>query len=468
MSQCQCILGTGLHKGTQCSNKASNKMGTNHLFCGIHQKCKNQISATTSHHTIIDIKPPSTDHVVIDIGAPPKHYVKALPEKPKIELKQYPPMPKVLPPPMPTPPLPITLPPPLLLPLPLPVPKVENKISIVVSAPKIPIVVSAPKVESKIPIVVSPVINFIGAGAYGCTYRPPLPCTDVSLNNKYGNNDYIMKLIDPESAKVELKMSKLLYSIDPEQKYFLYLIPKDNCKITVPIKELKGIKKCNIVESNFEGYMMKYGGTDLQKIIQTQPERITLYNVIKWLHKLIRAVQLLQSIHIIHYDIKGPNITIDDDNNVYLIDFGISWQLNPVESVNLSALNHAFYPIWPLFHNIISNDHKDIEDEYIHMDNNKTRKIIPALEAEFENNHKKYKREVVMANIFKVDIYSIGHFFMYQIYMTHKENYKLIDNALTIRLRNLLLQMINIDPIEQFNTKEAYAEATELMNLITF
>jgi hypothetical protein len=71
-----------------------------------------------------------------------------------------------------------------------------------------------------------------------------------------------------------------------------------------------------------------------------------------------------------------------------------------------------------------------------------------------------------MANIFKLDIYSIGYFFMYQIYMIHKEQYKLIDNALTIRLRNLLLQMTRLDPAEQFNTTQAYAEATALMALI--
>jgi serine/threonine protein kinase len=95
---------------------------------------------------------------------------------------------------------------------------------------------------------------------------------------------------------------------------------------------------------------------------------VTLYNVIRWLHKAIEAVRLLQSIRIIHYDIKGPNMTIDADNNLYLIDFGLSWQLHHHELVNLSELMNTFYPVWPLFHNIISDDHAAIEEEYKHSD----------------------------------------------------------------------------------------------------
>lgn len=312
-------------------------------------------------------------------------------------------------------------------------------------------------IEVKLPKPI-PVVNFIGSGSYGCTYQPPLPC-----KNKRSKIDskYIMKVLEPDEAKRELKMSKLLYMIDPKQNFYLYLVPEEPCLIDVPINQLES--KCSQIKTNYEGYVMKYGGINLQEIAINQPERITLYQTIKWLHKLILAVQILQSIRIIHYDIKLGNLTVDDNNEIYMIDFGLSWQSSTLTD-NLEDFNDSFYPIWPLFQNIISEKYSEIKQNYGAMP--KGNQMIDTLSHEFMINKMKYMENIYYPNIFKIDIYSLGYVFMNHIYQNFKHKFKMVNPVLTVRLGHILNKMIDVDPDEQLNTKEAMRAITKLLSQI--
>ena len=211
--------------------------------------------------------------------------------------------------------------------------------------------------------------ELIGSGAYGCLYYQPLSCKEKELNEKYGNKDYALKVSSEEGIRDDLKLSPILQKIDPIQQYFLYIIPK-KCSLDIPKDYL--MNKCIVVQKEpnkkYVGHFIKYGGITLNEYIKKYPEKITINRIWKWLIKLIYAISLLQKERIFHGDIKIDNIVIDNSDNIYLIDFGLS---TIVENKYIDFDDgfdynfvQTFYIIYPLFWNLIKGTEKQIKEEY--------------------------------------------------------------------------------------------------------
>ena len=412
MTQCQCIIASGPNKGKQCKNMASTKSGHNHLFCGIHQKCKTPM---TTVPIPLPIPQPKME-ILLPLPIPqPKMEIKLVPQ-PKMEIKLIPqPKMEIKLIPRPT----VETPPPL----PIPLPKMEIKL---IPRPKVEIkLIPRPTVETPTPLPI------------------PLPKMEIKLIPR---------------PKVEIKLIPRPKVETPSPLPIPLPIPR-------PKIEIKSASPLATDQSYFHGYIMKYDDISLLKFIKNHSDKVTLYTVIKWLHKLITDVQSLQLNKIIHYDIKINNIAIDANNDVHLTNFGLSWQMTNDEIANQNNLKNNFYMIWPLFHNIISTQHGQIVAEYAHLDNT-IPKEIPTLEAKFKHNITNYAKEIVLPNIFKVDVYSLAYTFKYNIYTIHKEKWKIVNNDLTVRLRNLLENMTNLDPSNQFNIQQAYEASQILMALI--
>ena len=64
----------------------------------------------------------------------------------------------------------------------------------------------------------------LGCGSYGCVYYPPFPSVNPELTEKY--KDCAMKVQDTYDKvnEYEQKIIDKLKLIDPEQKYFIYII----------------------------------------------------------------------------------------------------------------------------------------------------------------------------------------------------------------------------------------------------
>src|SRR3989344_3177768 len=161
-------------------------------------------------------------------------------------------------------------------------------------------------------------MSFIGKGKYCCVFRPPLNCKDnETLNRKYGNKQYVMKVINEQDIEDETKWLKILQKIDPEQKYFIYLLTP-GC---IP-EEFKEVK-CKVIK-NYKGYFMKYGGITLKEFISNYDNRskITIKYIWKLLIKVLYGIQLLVKNNFVHGDIKSDNFVIDEYGDIYIIDFG--------------------------------------------------------------------------------------------------------------------------------------------------
>ena len=322
----------------------------------------------------------------------------------------------------------------------------------------------------------------VGKGTFGCAYYPPLTCKNHTMDVKYGNNKYIMKVMDDESAYIESKISNILKRIDPYQEHFLYVIPNEVCQLAIPLDRL--ITNCEIIKPGYKGYFMKYGGPTLHDIALKEPHLITLESTIMWLYQLLIGVKLLQSANIIHYDIKMNNITINSLGYACFIDFGISfiadaeWKKNPINLID------TYYQPYPLFHNVLSIGHELEEKkspidpiEYESVENKDIAKLTEQYEPfdpdhliidiikKYLTNKVKFTKQVIAKNIFKVDVHSLGDTF-YTIYDHFKKKFKATNKPLTMRLRALLKSMLNVDYDKQYDVAQALTEITSMINPI--
>ncbi|AJA47321.1 hypothetical protein CPAST_c12210 [Clostridium pasteurianum DSM 525 = ATCC 6013] len=140
------------------------------------------------------------------------------------------------------------------------------------------------------------IISLIGEGRFGKCYL-------VEINNKL----YILKEIKPKSLKKSgekvMFEEQILSSIDnPAVPKLIHTIKRDN--IYAYILEYKNGKT---IEDMIFGYGHKFASSEIYNI------GIKLIDIIKYLQKR----------NIVHRDIRIPNVIIDEEN-VYLIDFGLA------------------------------------------------------------------------------------------------------------------------------------------------
>ncbi len=88
-----------------------------------------------------------------------------------------------------------------------------------------------------------------------------------------------------------------------------------------------------ILEQFIDGY-------SLRKLIQDKKE-FSLKEIIKFLDTMFSILEVMESKNIVHRDIKPENIMVDNENNFWLIDFGIARHLD------LKSLTESSSPFGP-------------------------------------------------------------------------------------------------------------------------
>ena len=174
---------------------------------------------------------------------------------------------------------------------------------------------------------------FLAEGGYGCVYKPSLHCEN---GNKMDYNGKVSKILDNESAKVELSEYAIINSVDKDKKYFLGVPQK--CKPDFETN-YRALKKCGLVNfmtqatdlNQFSLLIMPDGGLDLEKyakLITHRPN--TKENNTKmelfWLeaHNIILGIKMFLEKGVTHFDLKGQNLLYDEKKNrINFIDFGI-------------------------------------------------------------------------------------------------------------------------------------------------
>lgn len=296
--------------------------------------------------------------------------------------------------------------------------------------------------------------TLIGEGTYGCVFRPPLKCKNKQLNKLYNNPSFIMKVSTEEDIREERQIVKYLRAIDQDQDYFIYLIPIKKAEISQDLSQFNSKLIQMSPTKKFYGYFMKYGGITLDNYINKYPEKITIDLVMNWLMKLIYAISILQDNKIVHLDIKINNIVIDEENedDIKIIDFSISGIVTGNKKVDKNLLVEEFYSVYPYFYNVLySTNYNNLKSFYPTLINVENAISLFNSVDNTTKSKNNYINNVILPNIFKIDIYSLGYVFMYSIYMRFKDKFKEQDPHSTYLFKILLLNMLNCNPNNQYD-----------------
>lgn len=147
--------------------------------------------------------------------------------------------------------------------------------------------------------------DHLGTGGYGIIYL----CRDIQTNKSY-----VLKQLRPSKAK-KLK----------EKQRFQY-----------EVKLLKSINHIQIPQlfdyfliDGQAYYVMQFiKGKNLEEVLFEEKQTYTELDALVLMEKLLNILDYLHDKQIFHSDIRPPNLIVNNDN-VYLIDFGLAKQLSP-------------------------------------------------------------------------------------------------------------------------------------------
>jgi serine/threonine protein kinase len=187
--------------------------------------------------------------------------------------------------------------------------------------------------------------KMIGDGVYGCVFMPKLKCkpnTTVTLKGTSvaPSESYVSKLIDPESASIEFRLSKTISNIPLWKNYFV--ISESMCTPAVQQTE-SDLGKCEVLEdvpiTSFKMLSMPYRGDSLH--LHRFPS--SSFDFMRFAKHLMEAGALMALFQIVHRDLHQGNILVDSQHVPRIIDFNLSFHVQ--QKVTAGALAHSFDPL---------------------------------------------------------------------------------------------------------------------------
>jgi len=190
----------------------------------------------------------------------------------------------------------------------------------------------------------------IGAGGYGCVFRPALKCK----NKERPSSNKVSKLMTSKHSEEEYsditKFKPLLATIKDYKKYFLI----DGIELCKPDKLTEsdmmsfedicsrafkndGLTKNNVNDKLDELLVltMPDGGVDIDKTYKGNDTNEMILRANSSLIQLLNhGIVPMNKLNIYHCDIKGSNILIDTHGDTRLIDWGLSQEYNPEDETN--------------------------------------------------------------------------------------------------------------------------------------
>jgi serine/threonine protein kinase len=196
-------------------------------------------------------------------------------------------------------------------------------------------------------------LKLINNGAFGCIFKPSLPCKGDTSSDKY-----ITKIQKNErSIANELRISGKVRNISGYARFFAPVL-KD-CNVRFGREDVKDLKKCEVFEgdsiqkiesSSYVSMKTRFvGNKDLKSflfsILSTKSpnkNKLFLKELWKTHTHLLKGIQKLFANNIIHFDLKYNNIIFDTTKKYpIIIDFGQSWAVNELKTEQ--QLSTAFF-----------------------------------------------------------------------------------------------------------------------------
>jgi serine/threonine protein kinase len=185
-------------------------------------------------------------------------------------------------------------------------------------------------------------IHIIGQGTYGCVYRPNIDCE----TNEIGSQSYLSKIQRKDkTSKNEIKLGKKITSTLDESIYTSRFAPiLESCPVNIGKMEQERFSTCKMIVqgknkikktglmSNKLNYVGKLNlGNYLESGLmnnQRNKRNAMIYckKVAETHLYLLKSIEILNNIGILHLDLKHNNIMFDDVRGVpIIIDFGLSY-----------------------------------------------------------------------------------------------------------------------------------------------
>lgn len=213
----------------------------------------------------------------------------------------------------------------------------------------------------------------IAAGGFGCVFKPALLCRGKSSRGAGISKVLLSRYADEEIAEIT-KVSKILKKIKNYDNYFVGLNPTscvlDNLSASDKINfdskcnnlTREGINSSN-VNSNLhriKSIDVPYGGLEVQKFFMTHTLTSNMFfNVNNSLIKLLKnAIIPMNRLKLFHFDLKGPNILVDNRYNARIIDWGLSGTQENISTIPDAAKNRPFMYNAPITITILNDDFK--------------------------------------------------------------------------------------------------------------
>tara|TARA_Y100000389_G_scaffold204246_1_gene255837 strand:- start:30001 stop:31128 length:1128 start_codon:yes stop_codon:yes gene_type:complete len=164
--------------------------------------------------------------------------------------------------------------------------------------------------------------NLLAQGGFGCVYYPAL---SGKLRNK---KQFVTKVQRNDSAaQNEISIGKKILSYEKYKLFFLPVIASWN--LTINSSNIKAFENCDVItraNNSYKAMDIPYiQSADFVTEINSLLPRQRLLVLMETFKMLLLAVNILQSLKVVHFDLKMGNVLFKRDTNLPRIaDFGIS------------------------------------------------------------------------------------------------------------------------------------------------
>jgi hypothetical protein len=199
--------------------------------------------------------------------------------------------------------------------------------------------------------------KLMNQGGFGCVFYPAIECNGTI--NK--STKYVSKLLKKDSRiEHEYNRGKMVKKIDLYEYYYAPVISMcdvDLAKIDKREKDMCRIIKKNRYGENADFAIMKIPfikHIDISTFL-TRPgvdKKEVLTYILDSYTFLLNNLRILNINGIIHYDLKAPNILIEEKTKTpIIIDFGLSIPISDIRPDNYKTFFYSYSPsyyIWPM------------------------------------------------------------------------------------------------------------------------
>ena len=196
-------------------------------------------------------------------------------------------------------------------------------------------------------------IQIIGQGTYGCVYRPNIDCQTKKIDSK----QFLSKIQRKDkTSKNEIKIGKKIISL-PKNIYSNRFAPiLESCPIEIGKMEEQQFSTCKMIVQGKEkikktgllsNKIQYVGDKTLGDYLENQ---LTSNNTKQYLKKvaethiyLLKSLETLNQINVLHLDLKHNNIMFDEKKGLpIIIDFGLSYNSENLDMSNYKVQETKF------------------------------------------------------------------------------------------------------------------------------